>query len=72
MRIKITELQQQSGLSDTEFAKLLWPDAPEESRRVSLAKVKKGLAVGIKFTQLRDLCEQFATSNVYNLIDVEP
>jgi len=70
MRIKIAELQQQSGLTDAEFAKGIWPDANKDSRRVLLAKAKKG-STSIKLEQLKWLVDQFATSNIHNLIDFD-
>lgn len=72
MRIRITELQTQSGLSDKEFAELLWPEAKtKQSRRVLLARAKQNGSVYISLVALRNLRDKFATTNINNLIDFE-
>ena len=71
MRIKLLELQTQSGLSDAEMSAKLWPDTSRQTQRVLFARAKTRGSVYIRLDQLKMLRDEFATTNLDNLIDFE-
>ena len=71
MRIKVSELLTQTGMSDMQLAELLWPDANRKTQRVMIRKWQKYGTVSIRLDQLKVLVDLVLTSNVFNLVDFE-
>jgi hypothetical protein len=68
-RIRIEELQAETGVTDKELSAALWPDANKRVRYEMLRNWKNKSVGSIKLEQLQSLSELFETTNLSKLIE---
>lgn len=71
MRIRLTELMAETGASPIEVARVMWPYATDQTRRVLIGKWINGPTVSIRLDQLKALSEFFSTTNINRLIEAD-
>lgn len=69
MRLRINELQAETGVTDKELSAVLWPQSSKRSRYEMLRNWKNKPVGSIKLEQLQALSELFGTTNLSKLIE---
>jgi len=71
MRLRLTELMAETGVTPDQVAKAMWPESPDHSRYVSMKKLTdaNGKIKTIQLQQLQALSELFLTTNIEKIIE---